>query len=47
MFRARNTRLFVLLVLAGFPTAGTARTITQIIFGNTLDRPAAIAVDNR
>ncbi len=46
MSRARSLTFFVLLVLACFPTAGVARTVTQIIFGpRTLDSPQDIAVD--
>ena len=47
MSRARHSTFFVLLVLAGFPTAGVARTVTEIIFGrNTLGGPGGIAVDD-
>jgi len=46
MLRARNFAFLVLLVLAGFPTAGLARTVTEIIFGNPLLGPSGIAVDD-
>ncbi len=46
MLRARNARFFVLLVLACFPTAGVARTVTEIIFWNELRWPEGIAVDD-
>ncbi len=47
MLRARDLRLFVLLVLACFPTTAGARTVTQIISGpNMLGSPRGIAVDD-
>ncbi|MCH8053459.1 MAG: SBBP repeat-containing protein [Planctomycetes bacterium] len=46
MLRTRTLRFFVLLLLACFPTAGLARTVTEIIFGNTLVGPVGIAVDD-
>jgi len=44
MLRARNLRFFVLLVLACFPTAGVARTVTEIISAGLVG-PHGIAVD--
>ena len=47
MLQARSLTFFVLMVLAGFPTAGVARTVTEIIFGrNILGQPRSIAVDD-
>ncbi len=47
MLRGRNARLLPLLVLACFPTAGVARTVTEIIFGpNRLYAAHGIAVDD-
>ncbi len=46
MLRTYSLRVLVLLVLACFPAAGLARTVTEIIFrANTLDYPDGIAVD--
>jgi len=45
MLRARNSGFFVLLALACFPTPGVARTVTEIVFDNTLHGPLGIAVD--
>ena len=47
MLPARNSTFFVLLVLACFPTAGFARTVTEIIFGpNRCYEPYGIAIDD-
>ena len=47
MLRARSLRFSVLLVLAGFASAGVARTVTEIIYApNTLNLPFHIAADD-
>ena len=46
MCRIHRSGLLVLLVLVCFPTAASARTVTEIIFGNTLICAKGIAVDD-